>query len=652
MPTRFGPDDEAAFFLWRDGIVERFERTPGGADRGWVAEQVLDFKWGYLDGDMGRWSPGDIEEILLQLYPRKVVLEPGDEPRVVEGLTALLRFLAVEGLIEGGEATARRLTDAIAAVGGAFRLAMADKGRWGMGKRLMSGATSSGFDLSDQASLDAWMAHFNQLPRAERNRILGTSPGGSGLLGAAGPLHAHSQRPTLAPLPPITLPPLDALRQAAQASVWADRVRRLAEFVGRGRPLTQRGNLKLADAKALVDVLETHDRVDETIGDRTFKTQSATDLTGVDLTFRLACAAGVLAVDRSKVRPGPCVELATGDSDPLELVEALLWALLDDVGPLRHRWRRDTFGWGWYAEDVDAALSAVMLDLYRAGAPAGIEDLGDEMWDVLLDSYVLDGVDEHKLDHHHDLVRHAVRHAFERLEELGVVTVTGVEERPSPLGTVTERFGGVVGLTPLGLWALQRMASPLTDAPVAGALAEHDAAALLRAAADLPADLAHAEIDAWVARRDDAAEQIVAALPDADATARGLGFRALLALGPEAADAINRLAGHDELDPWVTVWQVDVGLAGNEVGCGGDPERFVRLLGAVLELWGSDAAAAWVDRVAGAGGPAVMIGAAWRVRRPETEGVLAAVGAAHPDKTVAKAARKALFKHRTSRPAG
>jgi hypothetical protein len=649
--TRFGPDDETAFFLWRDGIVERFERTPGGTDRGRVAQQVLDFKWGYLDGDMGRWSPGDIEEILLGLYPRKVVLEPGDESQVVEGLTALLRFLAVDGLLDGGEATARRLSDGTAALGGAFRRAMADEGRWGMGKRLMSGATSSGFDVTDQASLDAWMAKFNQLPRAERDRILGTSPGGSGLLGAAGPLHAHSQRPTLAPLPPITLPPLDALRQTAQASLWADRVRRLAEFVRDGRPLTQRGNLKLADAKALVDVLETDDRVDETIGDRTFKTQSAAELTGVDLTFRLACAAGVLAVDRSKVRPGPRVELAAGDADPLDLVEALLWALLDDVGPLRHRWRRDTFGWGWYAEDVDAALSAVMLDLYRAGAPAGIEDLGEEMWEMLLDTYVLDDVDEHKLDHHHDLVRHAVRHACERLAELGIVTVTGVEERPSPLGTVTESFGGEVGLTPLGLWALQRMASPLTDAPIAGALAERDAAALLRAAADLPADLARAEIDAWVARRDDAAEQIVAALPDADATARGLGFRALLALGPEAADAVNRLAGHDELDPWVTVWRVDVGHAGDEVGCGGDPERFVRLLGAVLELWGSDATAAWVDRVAGAGGPAVMIGAAWRVQRPETEDVLAAVGAAHPDKTVAKAARKALFKHRMSRPA-
>jgi len=43
-----------------------------------------------------------------------------------------------------------------------------------------------------------------------------------------------------------------------------------------------------------------------------------------------------------------------------------------------------------------------------------------------------------------------------------------------------------------------------------------------------------------------------------------------------------------------------------------------------------------------------MLEAAWRVRRPETELVLAAIGSEHPDKAVAKAARKALVKHRSA----
>ena len=43
-----------------------------------------------------------------------------------------------------------------------------------------------------------------------------------------------------------------------------------------------------------------------------------------------------------------------------------------------------------------------------------------------------------------------------------------------------------------------------------------------------------------------------------------------------------------------------------------------------------------------------MLDEAWRVKRPETEQVLAAIGTEHPDKVIAKTARKALFKHRSS----
>src|SRR6185312_14895604 len=52
-----------------------------------------------------------------------------------------------------------------------------------------------------------------------------------------------------------------------------EQVRALVGWVGVGRKLTQTGRVTLADARALVEVLDTGDRMDPVIGDRTFKTK-------------------------------------------------------------------------------------------------------------------------------------------------------------------------------------------------------------------------------------------------------------------------------------------------------------------------------------------------------------------------------------------
>ncbi|MEA2058369.1 MAG: hypothetical protein U9O63_06585 [Actinomycetota bacterium] len=37
MTLRFEPDDAEAFYVARDDLANRFERTPAGRDLGWVA---------------------------------------------------------------------------------------------------------------------------------------------------------------------------------------------------------------------------------------------------------------------------------------------------------------------------------------------------------------------------------------------------------------------------------------------------------------------------------------------------------------------------------------------------------------------------------------------------------------------------------------
>jgi len=632
---QFSPDDEDAFYAARDELVSRFERTPGGGDLGWVAAQVLDFKWGYLDGDLSQWRMQEIEEILLGLYPAKVMLDVDDLGLVVTGFARFLAFLGDAGIMP--EDDAARLAPSVKRMGPQFRSAALDERNWSMGKRLWSVAQSEGVDPTDPGEVQRFIEDFNRRPIADRDTVLGgLPPGHLPALGAD----------LVGPLPPVVLPPTEELESAASQTVWFTRLERLVRYVGEGRPLTERGNLKLADGKALVDLLETNDRFDEEIGGRVFKTQSSAELSGVDLTLQMAVESELLTRRGKKLVRGTN---ADSINEPLGALYGAWLVLLTTIGPTQHWYRRHRYNWDWYAEELDASLPPVLLDLYRDGG-IPIEEVCDDTWAHLEAVFDLDDVPSDKLAFHRQLVESSLRRAFEVFAELGMVRVADVIETATEYGG-RELSGGTVELTPLGQWAVQRIASRVTSAPVVGELRSLSAAELLTAASDIPEKEARAEIDAWIDHRGEgAAPELVEALRTADETGRGLGFRALIRIGPDAAPGVNRLAEDPELAPYVTVWRIDTLTGtGDDMDCTGDPERFVRLLGVVVELWGPAAAVSgWAGPAAGADGLQSMLDEAWRVKRPETEQVLAAIGTEHPDKLISKTARKALFKHRTS----
>ena len=600
-----------------------------------MAAQVLDFKWGYLDGDLSLWRMREVEEILLGLYPGKVMLDVDDLDAVPEGFARFLAFLGDAGIVP--EDDAARLATSVRGLAPRFRDAALDERNWSMGKRLWSAAQHSGVDPTDPDDVQRFMEAFNRRPIAERDAILGRLP--PHLLPALG-------ADLVAPLPPIALPPTEELESAARHAVWFTRLQRLVRYVGEGRPLTERGNLKLADGKTLVDVLETGDRFDEEIGGRVFKTQSSADLSGVDLTLQMAVESELLTRRGRKLLPGTN---AGSVDEPLAALYGAWLALLNTIGPTQHWYRRHRYNWDWFAEELDASLPMILLDLYRRGA-IPVEEVADDTWAHLETVFDLGGVPSDKLAFHRHLVESSLRRAFDVFSELGMVCVAGVTETATAYGG-RELSGGTVELTPLGKWAVQRLASRVTSAPVVGELRSLSAAELLTAASDLPEEEARAEIDAWIDhRREGAAQELVEALRTADETGRGLGFRALLRIGPDAEPSLNRLADDPEFAPYVTVWRIDT-LTGTreELDCTGDPERFVRLLGVVVELWGPAAAVSgWAGPAAGPDGLKSMLDNAWRVKRPETEQVLAAIGTEHPDRLIARTARKALFKHRTS----
>jgi hypothetical protein len=643
VELEFGPDDEDRFFVVRDELLDRFERWLEVQGRPVElrvdAELVLGFKWGYLDGHLGRWRTADLDELLLELYPRKVVADRELAELTVPSVAGLLEFLDEEGLLVAGSDPLPRLLARLDALRGPVLEAFGDASRYGLGKSLFGAMMGDGVDLEDEAAVGGWIEAFNAGTREERDRVLGPA-----MVQMSAALQGRRR------LRPVTLAPVVELEQAAREAPAMVRLARFVDHVTTPRKLTERGNLKLADARELLELLELEDRLDRTIGERTFKTRSSTELPTLDLTFRWARAARLV-----KVRKGELSATQAGrrlDRDVLQIVYQALHGLLE-LGVLAHRYREDPYGFGWYADEVDAEVPVWLLELYEHGR-LEIEDLAAETWELLLERFDLDDVPADKLAFHRRLVESGVRRILGQLQELGIVALTDVDQVETSVGT--EDRAGVVALTDLGIWAVQHMASVYLDAPVVGALVEVPAGELLRQATDMAEDAAGAELDAWVAHRDvaDAASELVGALPGADDVAIGLAFGALLRIGAPAAPAVRTLREDPRLGPHATVWLVDtLQIEAEEVRVD-EVDRQVALLHAALDLRGPHAVTIWLPLMLGVrsdtGRDAITarVGELWRDRSAAAGEVLDAIAAVHPDKPVAKAARKALFKLRSA----
>jgi hypothetical protein len=157
----------------------------------------------------------------------------------------------------------------------------------GFAARLVAAIEADGIDLRDRRAVDQWMAEFNAGPIERRDEILGPLPD----RGLSGPIS----------LPPLPAPDPAQVQAAAAAAPILTTFARLSEYIGTGKALTKTGNLRLVDAKALVDVLETGDTIDPTYFDMPSKTRSAADLGRLDTIYQWAKEARVVRVQHGKV---------------------------------------------------------------------------------------------------------------------------------------------------------------------------------------------------------------------------------------------------------------------------------------------------------------------------------------------------------------
>ncbi|MEU9962201.1 hypothetical protein [Streptomyces sp. NPDC050982] len=254
---------------------------------------------------------------------------------------------------------------------------------------------------------------------------------------------------------------------------------------------------------------------------------------------------------------------------------------------------------------------------------------------------------------------------FRLLEPIGLVDFQPVdealmadadEEPAAPAAPVDDtdvsRYG-MVRLTPLGVYGIRaRLLEAGFAAPAVGDLADKGADVLLDGTSAFPPAAAQAETEQWLDRREplSAARELLAAAKGADAGAPLRRLRcqqALSLVGTEASPALREVLDDAELGGLARVWLTERGAS--DVPAPSEEMVFwltVDTIAAQLAAEGNSAELqALVEGLAAQHGG--FFAAAWRVDHPATPDVLEAMGRLHPDKKVAKEARKAAFKARS-----
>ncbi|MER7206019.1 MULTISPECIES: hypothetical protein [Streptosporangium] len=188
---------------------------------------LCDYASDYLDvNELGDFTPGTFEELLLNIYPRKVIAPPESAPETVAAARTLVDFLLATEEIGGKMAT--RMRSVLDRIEPEMPIALADTSRFGMAKSLFSAmgaeALEQGFSLTPA-----------ERPAAQAVREESED----------GPCDC----PGCAPLPPVRLAAREALAEAALRVPMVTDARRLVQWMlAGGRTPTVKGRLRVRDA--------------------------------------------------------------------------------------------------------------------------------------------------------------------------------------------------------------------------------------------------------------------------------------------------------------------------------------------------------------------------------------------------------------------
>ncbi|GAA2100303.1 hypothetical protein [Actinomadura alba] len=543
----------------------------------------------------GELTPERLDRLLLEEFPSMVAAGPDDVPSVLLAGRGLVDFLAESGAV--GFEEAERLRERLADIEPEFADAMEaaeELEQESAAEMLDELMLADGVDPDDEAAVRRWSEEFSALSEEEQ-------------ISRFSELMLPAEQAVVGP---VRLAPPRELAARARDSGLTERLRGLAAWVAeREIPVpAEDGDLPKEHADAAAGELKP-----------------AVTSAGVTRLWHAAVAAGAVLAEDGRARPGPA--LAAFEQGDEEAVLVAWLAAFDAAVTLAHEPGDETF----VSEVVRKDLPGLLIHLYERPEPVPAHELLDVLFAHIEETYEISDVATLETTG-----GHAFTLAMEDLADWGVVETD-------------ERDGHT--LTPLGVWAVRELL--LADgyrAPLVGDLAEASAAELLEGLVDHGEDTADEEIGLWLARREpaDAAAELVAVMRDGTAGVRNLAAAVLHQAGPAAEPVVRRALEEPDTRPYAALWLHAHG--DDEIELSPDEMMWIftdTVAGLLESAEPQDAVTAALADAPPDADLEAMIAEMWRVDHPDTAEVLEVLGRHHPDRVVAKAARKSAFKARS-----
>ena len=611
MRTYFEPEDAEAFEAAKDLLTRRC--TAWATDQGhsvdpFVLAAVLDFRHHSVDGRLGYWTAGLVEQFLLSHAPRSLSITARDAVGLPENLLLFVQYLFAAGLADPNGDPLADVEAAIAKAEGEFSTAMADERNFGVAKFWMMTATRHGVDPTDGQAMD----RFFDDARAGRvdydDDVLAHIAARHAEDGGGWPERAVAQLP-------VSLPAESELAAVAEHTPIVLRLRALVDWVGDGRALTTTGNIKLGDARELVTLLDTGDILDPRIGERVFRTKSSTELPGLTSLVELAKEVRLVRVVKNRL-------VRVAKAAPLLRDGLALWTAAFDALPTLDLLVRPR---SWVAEHtrmldsiLDDVLPDVLNTVYGLPEPMPVIRLVESVWAACAEAFNLDALGATAVTRWREGVAADLRRLLGELAELGAVELTVAQpdavyradldlQEPTPLSpdardrlraALAPDAGPVelVSLTPLATRAVRaRLRREGRYAPLVGELSEAEPAHLLGMIAEhYSLETAQSEIAAWLAAHGGWERGLLRLLDGVRSCpfrTRATAMLDVLAQSvPDRSTFLHGLRADQQLGPIVVQMLIDDGEIAldeldQEEGLRAMTEQFIHL----LEIGGADA---------------------------------------------------------------